>query len=522
MKKKILLISLMVALFVCILAISVSAEGIKRFATDEFQSGDNITYIEGIDLGAYYNSSNRGKPITDLYDSGNVARIVLKNSDGTYTTYPTYYFIRLQDDWQGDYQFVFCTRVNDMASVTGETYTNESIIRIEYPELNPAHPFGKLSANVEKVNSYKNLKYVYISSQFKHINSSFDGLTSLETLEFAPNAQIATVGQFSFRRTNIITKIIFPNSLQSLHKEALQGCSALTELSLGAGFNKFNDKQSLTTLGTANQVRIYVPSTLDGATYGASYFPSKAIIMFTGDKNAALAFGFSAAMSYEEFVAAGSVAADGTIIYDYNLCDAFYGGKHTDGQVLNSCQVGCGRQCGKAELIENPQHILSMSETRGERGFFDAIRVVEQCANCKTKTIDDEIAPILEWKGYSVCTYTDKYAVVQSFKINKQAAESYKKYESDLEIGFIATVNTTDNAINPFENEKIITDVARGEFDCFDIKISGISDALKDAKLIFCLYVKADGKTVYADNGVTVSTLAGTSYTEVYNSIQQD
>ena len=157
MKKRLLVLAIMVMAIVCLLAISVSAEGIKKFETDEFQSGDNITYLEGINLNAYSVTGTDGKAITELYDSSYVARIVVRNSDGTYTTYPTYYFIRLGDDWQGDYQFITCDRINTMSEATGETYDKNSIIRIEYPEYVENHTFGKMSGNVEKLDTFKNL-----------------------------------------------------------------------------------------------------------------------------------------------------------------------------------------------------------------------------------------------------------------------------------------------------------------------------------------------------------------------------
>ena len=520
MKKTFLILSTVVVL-VCLLAICVSAEGIKKFDTDEFQSGDNITYIEGIDLGAYYNSPDRGASIETLYDNTTVARIVLQNSDGTYTTYPTYYFIRLNDDWQGDYQFVICDRINDMASVTGETYTNESIIRIEYPELNPDHKFGKMSTNVESVSSCKNLKYVYISSQFTFINSSFDRLASLETIEFSPNAKITSVGQFSFRATTSIQKIVFPNSLQKLRKEALQACTGLTELSLGANFVGFDDSIALNTLNPANQVKIYVPATLDGTKYGASYFPKKSIIMFTGDKDAALAFGFSAAMSYDEYLAVGSVAADGTIIYGYYVCDAFYNGEHGEGEALNSCQFGCPI-CGKAELLENPQHQLSKETTFDEKGYFGTTCVFESCSVCKTVTMDERVGALFISYGYSF-TETEiggKRSMSQFFSVDMSNVEAYMTATGySLEYGLVVSSNADPlNEANSGlieEGKTYIISQNRFAHDYFAVTVVGFNDETVDKDLAFCLYVKTGDKVFYLDNGETVETVEMKSFSDI-------
>jgi len=520
MKKTFLILSI-AAVLVCLLAIAVSADGIKKFDTDEFQSGENITYIEGINLGAYYSSENKGAGIDTLYDNTNIARIVLKNSDGTYTTYPTYYFVRTQDDWQGDYQFIMCNRINDMASVTGETYTNESIIRIEYPELNPNHTFGRLSANVEGVTGCKNLKYAYISSQFKVLNKPFDGLKNLEVVEFAPNAQITAVAQFSFRGTSGLQKIIFPNTLESLNREALKGCAGLTELSLGANFVKFNDSASLNTLGTTNQVKIYVPSTLDGSVYGASYFPKKSIVMFTGDKAAAEAFGFSAVMSYDEYLAAGSVAEDGAIIYGYYVCDAFYNGEHGEGEALNSCQFGCP-VCGKAELLDNPQHELNKTVAFGENGYFSTVCVVESCSVCKTETLNESVEAIFISYGYSVteAKINGKLSMSQFFGIDKANLEKYTALTNEsFEFGFVVSSNADPmNEANSdliAQGKTYVTTQSKIKHDYFEIKVSGFTDANSNSDLAFCVYVKDGEKLSYLDNRETVEAVELKSYNDI-------
>ena len=93
MKKKIFLMLAIVAMLICTLAISVSAQEIKKFETDEFQSGDNITYLEGISEDMYLADDSRNNSFYELIDPNFTARAVLKNSDGTYTTYPAWYFI---------------------------------------------------------------------------------------------------------------------------------------------------------------------------------------------------------------------------------------------------------------------------------------------------------------------------------------------------------------------------------------------------------------------------------------------
>ncbi len=495
MKKKILLISLMVALFVCILAISVSAEGIKRFATDEFQSGDNITYIDGIDLGAYYSSTDRGAAIDTLYDNSTVARVVVKNSDGTYTTYPTYYFIRVQYDWQGAYQFVFYNRINDMAHITGETYDASSLIRIEFPELREGHTFGKLSGNVEKIANAVNLKYVYISSQFTVINASFDKAKSLETVEFAPNSKITRVVQFSFRQCSSIKELIFPNSLTTLDKEALQGNTSLEKLCLGSSFNKFSNSIAITTIGSANYFELILPSTLDGATYGESYFPSKAIVLFTGTKAQAEAFGFENCISYDEYIAEGFEPAGKTMVYGYSLCDAFYEGEHP--------------MTGQATMQLD--------------SYFKMITFADTCTRegCGRKIVDEEktIGALFTYLGYS-CTEEPiggTLSMSQFYGINRENIDKYEEATgNEVVYGFvIASVENPFTSEYVDTNKVIVTPAIKTAMNYTGVKVSGITEASANLGVVFCMYVNDGGSIFYLDGGITSETVATKSYTDV-------
>jgi hypothetical protein len=69
MKKRLLLITLMVALFVCLFALSINAQGV---ASDEFGTAE---IVEGIPV--------------DLTDT--TSRVVLKGSDNLYRTFPSAY-----------------------------------------------------------------------------------------------------------------------------------------------------------------------------------------------------------------------------------------------------------------------------------------------------------------------------------------------------------------------------------------------------------------------------------------------
>ena len=506
MKRKLLLTLAVAVMLVCMLVISVNADGIKKFQTDEFQSGDNITYIEGIDLGAYYNSTNKGANIDTLYDNSTLARIVLRNSDGTYTTYPTYYFIRTQDDWQGDYQFIFCDRVNAMSSVTGETYDKNSIIRIEYPELNPDHKFGKMSTNVESISNHKSLLYVYISSQFKVLNRSFDGCSALREVEFAPNIQLTKVVQFSFRNCDSIEKIILPNTVVQLEKEAIQSCDSLTEVRVGASLTTLNEKNSLNGV-CSNDVKIYIPSTLDGTKYNHEWFTSKSTVFFTGTKSQAEAFGFETMYSYDEYISAGSPSGK-MIVYGYSECDAFYNGNHQV-ETVNDCVAKCSI-CDAITPSENPVHKLAYECTYAD-GFNANGNLHEYCSNeyCEY-TNDTTVAKIFDFAGYSV-KESDPTAICAGFTVNHKSLSLYKKHNinATLEYGIVAFKSSDNNAVLEYKEGSVVSNKQNtvlvsidDEYAGFDFILRGFNpDGSQDnIELVISAYIGNGTEIFYMSN----------------------
>lgn len=522
MKKKILLAVSLFSMLVFLLAISASADGIKKFETDEFQSGDNITFVEGIDLGAYYSSQNKGAGIDTLYDNSTLARIVVKNSDGTYTTYPTYYFIRTSDDWQGDYQFIFCDRMNDMSGVTGETYDKNSIIRIEYPELAPNHNFGKLSTNVESVSNYKSLKYVYVSSQFKTLNKSFDGCTALETVEFAPNSQLTSVVQFTFRNCDSLEKLVLPNTVTTLQKEAIQSCDSLKELRLGASLVTLKEKNSLNGI-TGIDVDVYLPKTVDGSVYDESWFSSKSRVFFTGTKEQAEAFNFATIYSYEEYLAAGSPKGK-MIVYGYSECVAFYNGNHDKTQI-SPCVFGCTKCSDKTV-----NHISDYEFTTVEyaNGFTAGGEMVCACSSegCTFKIVAD-MAPLFTCLGYSVAE-NGKDGIDIGYKVDGEAISKYESVTGEnVSYGIFAGLESVIGENDIFGTDGkalagvVSADMTDTNYSIFEIKMVGFNEKQMEVSFAMGAYVctTKEEKTEYSYLQISAPTDGAKYYFASYNDV---
>ena len=417
--KKLIIAITMALLFVFALTAVACAVDIKRFETDEFQSGDNITYLEGINTDAYLDDTGRNQDLSTLVDNEKYfSRVVIKNSDDTYTTYPAWYVVNLKYDWQGSYQYSTVERLNAFSEQTGETYTVEDIVRFEYPEFIES---AKARKGTGTPGSFPNAKYIRIPSHFTGI-SFFNGY-NVEIIEFAPTANITTIGKAALLNCYSLKEIILPNTVTKIEGEGInfytqQSTSQLKLLNLGA---------SVTTLGAKNAIRnctipgirVVCPDTIDGSVYNYEYFPSTAVVLFTGSKENAEKFGFTYIMSYDEYLAAGEEAEPRTIVYGYSPCLAFYGGEHIekDGEYVfedekytsNYCYVeGCGRE---------------------------GCNVIEKEIIC---------APLFEKKGYS---YSQNDASTFSYTVYVNV-DAIKAYNPELLYGIVVSASVSGAPIS--------------------------------------------------------------------------
>ena len=369
---------------------------------------------------------------------------------------------------------------------------------------------------------------------------NFRGCSSLSEVIW-PNNLLKISGGQNFTNT-AITKIAFPNTVT--HVEG-GNFTNIEEMRLGA---------SLTNIGSGlfnykTLKRVYIPATI--TTVG------KNILGWSNpnDSSSNITFIFTGTLEEAEVVRALALAAtEGTnhqpntskfydavlvpaseydvtqepvgftFVYGYNLCDAFYGGEHAEGAVLNSCQFGCGRNCGQVELLENPQHSLSLEVTYGENGYFSASCAIESCSVCKTVTMKEDMAALFVDYGYSAteAPINGTYSMSQFYGINRDAIEQYKNIvNEDFEFGFVVAANA-----DPFgavangtlsEDKIFVTEERFFAYDYVSVKVSGISDANKDKAVAFCIFAIDGEEIYYLDGGKTVDTVAMKSYNSIVN-----
>jgi hypothetical protein len=373
---------------------------------------------------------------------------------------------------------------------------------------------------------------VYVASHFTALNSSFDKCSALETVEFAPNSKLTSVGQFSFRQTTTIQTLKFPNTLTTLNKEAIQTANSLSVLNLGASITTLKESNSLNGI-TSNDITIYLSRTI--GSYGANFFPSKALVMFTGDEEQAKAFGFETTYSYDEWLKKGSPKGK-IMVYGYNHCDAFYNSVHDLSGTGNCEEV---LKCSRCDYKENAlKHKISETVVY-ENGFrADGVWTYE-CTNADCTAVDKSetkkpIFTALEDNGYSINAYGTGIAF-GGFVVNTEEFNLYNDLnENDITFGifvanpkYVGDTFMKDGEVNATSGF-LKVDMTSDEYTNIKIMLDGFTGKAQNLELVISLYAYTDANDVeYIQSEHTacanakVTKTDATLYTVTLNSVDK-
>ena len=524
MKKKITFAFAMTILLGFLLVISVSA--VTGSSSDEF--GD-ATVVEGLTSKS-----------TDMD-----AKVVLKNDDGTFSTYYTYY-IYPTFNWRGGMSAPNFTGLNE---ALGTSYTNASIIRIEllsdckYIELpSECNTYLKELLIPEDINTttlyrtyFKALEKINIPSKITTISSNtFDGTSTLKYVTFGEDFAMTSLPAAMFSGCSSLEEIKLPNSVTSIGNSFFANCTSLKKICLGENLDKIGSS----IIVNVTNAQIYASSkwfTTNAPAHNsfayAGHTPTDVTLYYVGTKSEAEAL--MAKSNHNGIKKATLVEYDATkpddyyinpnqtawtIVYGYNKCKAFYGNEH-DEKILNACQYGCTRGCGAVEMLENPQHELERNVTYGGSltvDYYKSINVVELCKNCKLESLNQDIDPLFTDKGYSVDL--EGVGVCQSFKVNFDAIELYKQYvNGDFEYGLVASIDNEnplviDNGAVKTVGKAISTGMTNTSFELLQIKVVGIPAEQENARIVGCAYALDNGKIYYLSENATTQVASGASY----------
>lgn len=178
-------------------------------------------------------------------------------------------------------------------------------------------------------------------------------------------------------------------------------------------------------------------------------------------------------------------------------------------------------------LFANAQDMCADGEHTGQWHMtFDQGKVLskvhstEICTKCNLVLSDESLAPLIEDKGYA---YYDG-SVVQGYLVDADVLKAYEERTGkSIGYGVVAAVENQaplgDGAEGSGKNV-ISVDLKKLGSEHFEIKITSIPEEIRDVKIVLCAYLNIDGEIIYVDNGYADNNVAGVTYNEVVNLLE--
>lgn len=331
--RKIILTVAVVAMLVCIFAISVSAATVYKNADGEelFSYVDeNNDYIFDSYVGSFPKTDEQGNELTwyitkTTTENGNTVHTVacLKtlgeagNIDDsgvfTYTspvTNKNTVSVNFPDNkgikkipMFGSYgtrkqnNILFAYLPNTLTEFPESLFQETPVLIAEIDDETPTtyvpHKLFHEARNIKVINIPASVEIIY--SQNEKMGAPFCYTYSLKTVTFAPNSKLTRIDQFAFYDSNI-EEIQFPDSLVAVNQNLFRSCDNLKVIRFGTGFKYFENvdnngnattnHHSLTH--TANGIQeVYIPASFYQEKPGVNYRVSYA---FDGCSNAKFFF----------------------------------------------------------------------------------------------------------------------------------------------------------------------------------------------------------------------------------------
>ena len=171
---------------------------------------------------------------------------------------------------------------------------------------------------------------------------------------------------------------------------------------------------------------------------------------------------------------------------------------------------------------EECAHIDNWEVKLNDDGVFGEWEAINVCTECGIVLKDEFCKPLVESWGYSYC----EGSFTQGFEINVESVEKYKAYTGkSFEYGVVAGVvgvvgNTPVNLDGSAASDKaVVFDLSKNRTEHFDIKIANVPSKSYGEKLIACAYIIDGGEVLYGDNRSVDKRVAGISYDEIVDMI---
>ena len=530
MKKKILLVALMVALFVCIFAISVSADELFNYASVK------LTFVDGTEATGYCKIDGR-------FLRDDVYKNPQDTSEGTYSWGDIKVFDMRNSVIVGNktYNEVGGLNCNSQAVNVEEYYFSSQVTKI----LNTTFTSG-----------WKKLKTVYVPNTVTVIDDTAFKESPVEQVIFEEGSQLQSIGRSAFEKCANLTNIAFPEGLQSLGYNCfwdagLSGTivipnsvtylapgsllsTKIENLYLGDGALEIGHNFLGTYQKTDNAYlrNVYIPATTVLTVDGGSkiFFkcanPVNFYIVGSDDECAAMITTLKSHStgSYMTFITEDEVtestgAGYGIIHTGYNRCAAFYNNEH-------SVSNGACTRCGMAVYCDNPEHNLKV-----EISYTDYMQEGTRstiCLDCNTSPLLSDAPALFKCVGYSA-PEGEKLGIAIEYKVNKDAIKEYEEATGKtFSYGVFAVSKTKlgDNEIftdGVATSGVISTELSSFNFTTVVLKITGFKDEHKTKEFALGVYTSFDGAYGYIQENATVvnNAYVFTSYNAIIDGINK-
>ncbi|MBQ7907425.1 MAG: leucine-rich repeat domain-containing protein [Clostridia bacterium] len=404
--------------------------------------------------------------------------------------------------------------VSCITSITGtNTFNNctklEVIHNVKYfPTM-----VGSMFTNCKKLTS------VELPENLSAIpNYLFNGCSALGSVNI-PDA-VTSVGTRAFLSCSSIKELILPNTVVSVGKEVFAGMSSLEKLSFGASCTTITGTDGnceIIPYSLSKLKYVYMPAKFvsqvgdaSKAYRGIFSLSSKHIIFFTGTQaefQTIIDFAKSHSSNttiqnatFDEYNPETAYNEDYynsrsgiTVVYNYNLCEAFYEGQH--------------EASGKVK------------KTFAGEDFLSEFTATTGCVReCGKETVLDTLAPLFVDRGFSY----GPDSMLQGVAVDKALLTEYAKYFNEIKYGLVAAaksaqdsasiLNTDGTSVNGYVAAVDFTD---RPYDLFDMNLYGITENHKTTEFYFGAYVIANGVVYYIHNGTTNNEAQAITYNDV-------
>ncbi len=330
----------------------------------------------------------------------------------------------------------------------------------------------------------------------------FQNCTRLEIFTFHEDSQYKTMQPWVFADTGI-KELVLPKNMTYLNSRAFQGMKKLQTVYFSPNITHiyktennhslFHDCISLKT--------VYIPKGLtadnliDKYGGGFDYSFSSGIdvtFVYTGTLEEFLEIKSVICSSSNNGQLSSATVENGRIVIA-DHCEVFYGG-----------------------------HKMSDKMEMQLTSYFEPIRFAGVCTNkdCGYSGVNESltIGAIFEDLGYSATEtpINGKHAMVQCYKFDKNAYNAYMALETGFEFGVV--VSTNSDPLNPEnaglieEKKTYITKQSLIAHDYFDVGVVGIGENQIGVSLVFCAFVIDNGEIFYLDGGETVKEATAKSH----------